>query len=437
MDNSKKTKKSLYASVMSLVLCCAMLIGTTFAWFTDHASTGVNKIQAGTLDIELQMQDANGKWVSAEGETLNFVKAQGGENEEILWEPGCTYNLQSLKLVNNSNLALKYKVLINGIKGDATLNDAIDWTIELGGESLEIGKEMHWLPGSNGSDEKVFTISGTMKEDAGNEYQGLSIDGISITVVATQDTVEHDSKGITYDDEAEYPEPVLVNSTEGLSAAVASVKDGGVVALTAKGDYILPDSAKGKEFTITGTEDTVIKVQAEGEGDYALDGSDVTFEGVTIETTDAGFQGFVRANTTFVNCTIKNTLTLYGESKFVNCTFKVSGDKYNVWTWGQNVTFEGCTFNCDGKAMLVYGGTTSTVNINNCTFNDNGSISGKAAIETGTSYGESFNININNTIVNGFEVNPDGTNTGTAIWANKNSMPTDKLNVVIDGVDVY
>ena len=58
------------------VLCLAMLIGATFAWFTDTASTGVNKIQAGNLDVALEMQNADGKWVSAEGKTLDFVKAR-------------------------------------------------------------------------------------------------------------------------------------------------------------------------------------------------------------------------------------------------------------------------------------------------------------------------------------------------------------------------
>ena len=61
---------------MSLVLCFAMLLGTTFAWFTDNASTAVNKIQAGTLDVALEMKDASGNWVNAEGQTLSWVKAR-------------------------------------------------------------------------------------------------------------------------------------------------------------------------------------------------------------------------------------------------------------------------------------------------------------------------------------------------------------------------
>ena len=66
MTNRKSTKRALLGSVMAMVLCLAMLIGATFAWFTDTASTGVNKIQAGNLDVVLEMKDASGNWVPAE-----------------------------------------------------------------------------------------------------------------------------------------------------------------------------------------------------------------------------------------------------------------------------------------------------------------------------------------------------------------------------------
>ena len=65
MTSSKSTKRALVSSALAILMCVAMLIGTTFAWFTDTASTGVNKIQAGNLDIELQMKDNNDNWVSA------------------------------------------------------------------------------------------------------------------------------------------------------------------------------------------------------------------------------------------------------------------------------------------------------------------------------------------------------------------------------------
>ena len=203
MTNRKSTKRALLGSVMAMVLCLAMLVGATFAWFTDTASTGVNKIQAGNLYVALEMKDAAGQWVSAEGKTLDFVKAADAKGEAILWEPGCTYELPELRVVNNGNLALKYKVKITGIKGDAKLNEAIEWTIG----DVAMGTEQHLAAGES----NAFTIKGHMKESAGNEYMNESIDGIAITVVATQDTVESDSFDKDYDADAEYPVVAVAN----------------------------------------------------------------------------------------------------------------------------------------------------------------------------------------------------------------------------------
>ena len=197
MTNRKSTKRALLGSVVAMVLCLAMLVGATFAWFTDTASTGVNKIQAGNLDVVLEMQNADGKWVSAEGKTLDFVKAADAKGEAILWEPGCTYELPALRIRNNGNLALKYQVIITGINGSAKLNTVIDWTIG----DVAMGTEQHLAAGES----SAFTIKGHMWESAGNEYMNESIDGIAITVVATQDTVESDSFNNTYDASATYP----------------------------------------------------------------------------------------------------------------------------------------------------------------------------------------------------------------------------------------
>ena len=206
MENSKSTKRALISSALAILMCVAMLIGTTFAWFTDTASTGVNKIQAGNLNIELQMKDNDGKWVNAEGKTLSFL-VNGkipAEGTQILWEPGCTYTLPELRIVNNGNLALKYKVVVSGIQGSAKLNEVIDWTMKLDDADFIMGSE-HSLAAKNNDtvDFDIFTISGTMDKNAGNEYQNESIDGISINVYATQDTVENDSFGNTYDKDAD------------------------------------------------------------------------------------------------------------------------------------------------------------------------------------------------------------------------------------------
>ncbi len=213
MKSKKAVRSALGMSVLSIALCAAMLIGTTFAWFTDTATTSVNKIQSGTLDIALEMKDNEGKWVSAEGKTLNFLRKNGetlAEDANILWEPGCTYQLPQLRVRNNGNLALKYKVAITGIQGDTGLVKVIEWTVKNGEATYDLSAE-HELAAkpAEETDETVsadvFTISAHMQETAGNEYQNKSIENIAITVVATQDTVEFDSEGNDYDADAIYP----------------------------------------------------------------------------------------------------------------------------------------------------------------------------------------------------------------------------------------
>ena len=101
MTNRKSTKRALLGSVVAMVLCLAMLVGATFAWFTDTASTGVNKIQAGNLDVKLMYSTDMQTWKEATDQTKLF-------DDNALWEPGYT-QVVYLKIVNAGNLALKYE----------------------------------------------------------------------------------------------------------------------------------------------------------------------------------------------------------------------------------------------------------------------------------------------------------------------------------------
>ena len=205
MTSSKSTKRALLTSVLSIALCLSMLIGTTFAWFTDTASTAVNKIQAGTLDVDIV--DAAGNTLN--GKTLYF--RDKGQNTNILWEPGATFNLDTFRIVNKGNLALKYKVVISGIDGSAELLNVINFTVKKGDAApVELaGWEGVLLPegatpagGADVEKTGLIAISGKMDEQAGNQYQGLSIDGLGITVYATQANAENDSFGPDYDKDA-------------------------------------------------------------------------------------------------------------------------------------------------------------------------------------------------------------------------------------------
>ena len=235
---------------------------------------------------------------------------------------------------------------------------------------------------------------------------------------------------------------IAVNSSEEL--AKATIEDNATIYLGV-GTYIIPDQAKEKTLSFIGLgkpEDTKIAPQDDGsyEGcDYSLDGATVTFENISINTNSETYTGYARCTGTYKNCIINGTYTLYGNSTFENCTFNVSGDVYNIWTWGApEAKFDNCTFNSDGKAILLYGNANTKLTIENSIFNDKGGLTDKkAAIEIGNDYDTSYELIVNNTTVNGYEINDTGINTGTTLWANKNSMGKDKLNVVVDGEDVY
>lgn len=238
-----------------------------------------------------------------------------------------------------------------------------------------------------------------------------------------------------------------VGTDEGISYAI---NEGVNTINLNKGIYIIPDEAKNKTLTFVGTgnpEDTKIATQDDGSYercDYSLDGATVTFENVSINTNSQTYTGYARCSGTYKNCVINGTYTLYGDSVFENCTFNVSGNFYNIWTWGaKEMKFSGCTFNSDGKALLLYQEGTNTVNltVENCVFNDKGGLTDKkAAIEIGDAPYEAtptYNVTISKTVVNGYEINDEGINTGTTLWGNKNSMPAERLNVTVDGVNVY
>ena len=125
-----KTRKALLMSVLSMVLCVAMLVGMTFAWFTDTASTGVNKIVAGNLDVELEYSYDMENWSTADSNTPIF-------NDITLWEPGVT-EIVYLRVKNAGNLALKYTMGLNSAVGFADGKNVDGKTYNIG-DYLKMG----------------------------------------------------------------------------------------------------------------------------------------------------------------------------------------------------------------------------------------------------------------------------------------------------------
>ena len=332
---NKTTKGALLASTISLLLCFAMLLGTTFAWFTDSVTSAGNIIQAGTLDVDL----VDNAGISMAGEIIEFVAADGRDQDAILWEPGCTYETEPVYVVNNGNLALKYEIAINGISGDAKLLEAIEWTVTVDGATTPIAN----LKGELSPNEKsgAIVLSGHMKEEAGNEYQDLSAGGISIAVVATQLEAENDSFGSDYDAEAVYP----VASIGELQEAINNAEDGDVLSFTSDitGDITIPQNSD-VDFTINGNGNEL-------KGTILVDGKSATYTSAGISIRNVKFT----ADSISADACIQ---------------LGKSGDNNTRYTC--NVTIEGCTFDVPGAVgVKSYTGGDKNLTIRKCTATEN------------------------------------------------------------------
>ena len=489
MTSSKSTKRALISSTLAILMCVAMLIGTTFAWFTDTASTAVNKIQSGNLDIAVEYRTSSeGDWKTLDNATDLF----GAEG--TLFEPGHT-RVVELKIKNAGNLALKYKIGMNVVSetaginkdgnsyklsnylkvattailacntGNPTTDATAAWfdtavfkknfslwknnqnfgNFEL--EKTDNGTVNQLLPGG----EVILGMKVYMPETVGNEANAISSDkaasiNFGLNVVATQHTYENDSFGTQYDKDATYP--VIVSNQQQANDAITNATDKKANISIASDQTVTLDNGianegdKSRDITFSGdgsqTVDVITNaVSAEGGQLNYQRGSSFTFENLTIQAGEGNFDGIVCNELTFKDCTIKGKLTLFGKATFINCVFdNTMANQYSIWTWGgTDVTFEGCTFNTNGKAILLYGGADgknpTNLVVNNCIFNDrNNGTAEKAAIEIGNDYNATYTLTVKNATVNGFA---DGKNTGSKLWANKNSMDAAHLTVTIDG----
>ena len=465
-NNQKATKRALLTSIMALVMCVVMLVGTTFAWFTDTASTAVNKIQAGNLKVDIVDKEDN----SLDGKTLKFIQAvsetEKARVDNVLWEPGATFNLDSFKIVNKGNLAFKYKVVISGVDGSAKLLKAIDFTIngqplaDWDGILLPEGKTATAGTKEEVKETSLITISGTMKKEAGNEYQGLSIDGIGITVYATQYTHEFDSFNNTYDADAGKDTAIYTlaefNALTEIPAGIknvyvsigsVSLKDGSVVIGNdnIRDHYISQGNpAIEPEYTNKAGINLIIDGGTIKDGpavDHAADNkiafkipdkSTVTFKNVKIEgffgLTSAGednpygtpMHGKV-ASVTFDGCTF-DALWLQ-DGQFYTSQITIKNSTFNkhensvyssntnpLWfknigqNGGTNVSIDNCVFNTNRPVKVVEQEVSGqTVSITNCTFNMASDAENKnAAIMFSTT---SAGSTLGNVVVSGNKVN--------------------------------
>ena len=404
MNNKRATKRALLTSVMALVMCVVMLVGTTFAWFTDTASTGVNKIQAGNLDVQLLMRNASGAYVNI-GDSHDVIF--GGENslaaqnnnQDTLWEPGKT-QVAYLAVRNAGNLALKYNILLNirdeGLIGaldyaivpqsklsgeNQTCTDTIaSWVDAKGRTGAESGKltagTFTAAPNgcldeiahdkTNTNETEYFALVVHMDENAGNTYMNKSV-SIDMKVVATQAAAEFDSFNNQYDKDAPLDfEPV------------------------ATADELKAAAAAGKNVQLT--QDVTLAEALTFDNEVTID-----LNGKTLTTglNSNGYSLVTKENATIVNGTYKGTgsargIGAYGNLNMRNVTVDVSGLVGVACSAADSqYTIEDSTIK--GGYALCNFSNKATINVSNSTLEGktvglyhNGSNSGLNLTVTGT-----------------------------------------------------
>ena len=403
MTNTKSTKHALLASVMALFLCFTMLLGTTFAWFTDSVASGSNVITAGNLDLEVEYTLDGTNWDKLDGATDLFQKD--------LWEPGHT-EVVALRITNNGSLALKYTANMNVNDetpgknkdgGDIVLSEILtvgtlvqaanqvgDIAVELAFTNENMYKGTTAFKASNVLEENQELFPGDahyviikvdMAETVGNEANAVDKDNVpsidfGINVVATQFTYEKDSFGTDYDKDAIYP----VANIQEFQAAIAEAKDGDIITFTNDlvGDVTVPQKADTK-ITIDGNNQKFA-------GTLLVDGKSAT------QTT----AGITIKNINFTDATADACITL-GKS----------GDNNTRYTC--NVTIENCTFDAPGKVgVKSYTSGDKNLTITGCTATANAhslvQVAGvdKVVVENCEVYsknGANFNQSTNVTII--------------------------------------
>ena len=226
MTKIRSTKNALISAILVLCMAFTGLLGTTFAWFTDSVTSSGNKIQAGTLKLDLELMDKNGNWKSLKRESAPIF------DENAKWEPGYT-EIKLLKVENEGNLALTWKTVLTKYEEISALAEVIDVYVRdfgvlddaaasaltypadrsLAGYTL-VGTAAEFLStmeattkGFLEAEQSAYLgLALKMRESADNKYQGLSLGGtFDITVLATQGSFENDSFDETYDKNADWP----------------------------------------------------------------------------------------------------------------------------------------------------------------------------------------------------------------------------------------
>ena len=288
------TKRALISSAMALFLCFAMLVGTTFAWFTDVATSEGNVIKTGTLDVQLWQHTADGSFeITDESDPIFGAIDSDNANEisaDTLWEPGKTQTVY-LSIKNNGSLNLKYTVAIEVtditnnlnevltyiVTPDATYGTVTKADLDFANDGTAVNPGINFATADVALEaglEHFFALSVHMDELAGNEYQDSNIT-FNIKVLAGQHASEEDSYGSDYDADAIYPDGFVTIPESDPSAAGYEFpyfdEDGNKIGTITVPATALPAGATGLVYTVDATDVDPNFAPAVGANAYAFD----------------------------------------------------------------------------------------------------------------------------------------------------------------------
>lgn len=396
-DNRTSVKRSLLVSAIALTLTAALLIGTTFAWFTSTAQTSVSDIQAGKLEV--QIVDANN--ANTKLDTLSWQKsADAAQNEAVLWEPNVTYKTQPFKVKSAGNLALKYKLALSSPTGDSVLLNNIEFSIV---DENNTAVSIDTFEGHLTNTEDLsgtFVLQGHMKKEATNDCQGKTLNNINITVTATQDTVENDSIDNTYDKDAEYP--ISVTTGDELQAVVSNA--------TAPVNIVLTNNITTNNFVIPADKDVTLDLNGRT---VTNDASHTILNQGHLTLTDSSAD----KNGRIVSCK-GNTAALRNGDNAV-CVVEggtISRDGANGNTWHVVENFGKMTFN--GGTVVLKNGNGFAIT-NGWNYIDPGASTTHAVMEINALKLDTDSSGIKNCKYGDLTVN-DVTVTSTGYWALSN-----------------
>lgn len=394
MTSSKNTKRALLASVLSVLLCVAMLLGSTWAWFTDTVTSGNNKIVAGNLDVELYHGDDLTDKV--DGSTNLFTNADG---TAIQWEPG-VIAYENFKVVNEGSLALKYQLTMNiagyntvkdtelslvdvlkvaileepfsgdrtaaqALTFDSTLSDFLKEDVLLSGESDTYAVVIYWEPGANDND---YNLNNGKESSDG---EPLYVD-LGVTLVATQTPYEEDSFGNDYDENAFYAD-VYAGTAAELLTAVQNANSGDIIGLetdisltdrlVVEGKSITLDLngrtiTFGGDYTTAGANDDVTPIRVNAGGSLTITGNG------TIDATGAS-EWVVPVSVMAGSATVDNPATLVIENGTIKADTKRESCVYVYGEYGSAVIYGGTFINNSTEPYAYGGGDPLTLNVYN------------------------------------------------------------------------